>query len=229
MCVYSNDWQFIMTDNIRLVVVDDHGIVREGLVSLLNAQDGIEVVGDCGDANSALDLVRANKPDVLLTDINMPGSCPFEMAKQCLEFESDLKVIFLTAYGTDGNLDRAIKVGGSGFIAKEEPITSIIEAVRAVHEGNEYISEELRNRLVSNQNGEEIDDDKLVRSNLLSTRELEVLRCVARGMTAKIIAKELSISAKTVERHKSNIMSKLGIHSQVELTRYAIREGLINI
>lgn len=214
---------------IKVIVVDDHEVVREGLVTMINTQPDLEVVGDCSDAEAALSLISDTNPDVVMSDISMPGLSPFEMVKRSKEQNPSLNVLFLTAYSTDGNLERALRAGGTGFITKVEPMNTIFEAIRTVSRGEKYFSEEIRERVIKQGENEAKgeDDQMVVRRELLSPREVEVLCCVARGLTAKQIATSLHISAKTVERHKSNIMSKLGIHSQVDLARYAIREGLI--
>ncbi|MDB2447311.1 response regulator transcription factor [bacterium] len=213
-----------MSETIKVVVVDDHEVVREGLVTMINTQPNMEVVGDCGDADTALEIIADRKPDIVMSDISMPGLSPFEMVKRSKEQNPQLRVLFLTAYSTDGNLERALRAGGSGFITKVEPMGVILEAISKVASGESFFSDEIQGRIVGNQGA---DEDLTVRRELLSPREVEVLCCVARGLTAKQIANTLHISAKTVERHKSNIMAKLGIHSQVDLARYAIREGLI--
>ena len=219
-----------MSETIKVVVVDDHEVVREGLVTMINTQTDMEVVGDCGDADTALEIIADRKPDIVMSDISMPGLSPFEMVKRSKEQNPELRVLFLTAYSTDGNLERALRAGGSGFITKVEPMNVILEAIRKVAAGESFFSDEIQGRIVGNQGENQAasgDEDLTVRRELLSPREVEVLCCVARGLTAKQIANTLHISAKTVERHKSNIMAKLGIHSQVDLARYAIREGLI--
>lgn len=218
----------LSNNTIKVVVVDDHEVVREGLVTMINTQQDMEVVGDCGDADTALAIISDKKPDIVMSDISMPGLSPFEMVKRSKEQNENLRILFLTAYSTDGNLERALRAGGSGFITKVEPMNIILEAVRKVSSGESYFSSEIQGRMVGNPSDEHnSEDDLTVRRELLSPREVEVLCCVARGLTAKQIANTLHISAKTVERHKSNIMAKLGIHSQVDLARYAIREGLI--
>ena len=219
-----------MSETIKVVVVDDHEVVREGLVTMINTQTDMEVIGNYGDADTALEVIKDETPDLIMSDISMPGLSPFEMVKRSKEQNPQLKVLFLTAYSTDGNLERALRAGGSGFITKVEPMNIILQAIRTVSSGEKFFSDEVQGRIVGSQckNLDETgDEDLTVRRELLSPREVEVLCCVARGLTAKQIANTLHISAKTVERHKSNIMAKLGIHSQVDLARYAIREGLI--
>ena len=216
---------------VRLVVIDDHEVVRKGLVSVIDSQKDMTVLAHCGDAETGAQHVDEFKPDIVLTDISMPGSSPFDMVRKLKGKHPDTKVIFLTAYSTDSNLERALRAGSSGFVTKTDSIDEILEAIKEVERGNSYFSDNVKGRIVANQNGSSSDQEDgeeiTVRRELLSPREVEVLCCVGRGQTAKQIAGHLNISSKTVERHKSNIMAKLGIHSQVDLARYAIREGLI--
>jgi len=214
---------------IRIVIIDDHSLVREGLMSLLQQESNIAVVGSCGSAKDGLDVISAEKPDVVLTDIGMPDS-PFDMIRSAQAACPNVKFIFVTAYDTDINLERALQVGAHGFLSKLDPSETVCAAIRAVASGQEFFSEEFRDRLVevrSRTSSLNQSQRLAAKHRLLSPREYEVLTCVAKGQSAKQIAKNLHISVKTVDRHKSNIMTKLGIHSQVELARYAIREGLI--
>lgn len=210
----------------RIVVVDDHSMVRDGLVALLGSEEDFEVVGEADNALTAQAIIGEHAPDIVLTDIGMPES-PFEVLRSCIKKDPNLKVIFITAYDTEMNLEQALDLGAKGIISKVTQGSELCHAIREVAAGREYFSEDISERIsmlrqLSNQR-----DKVSARHRLLSPREFEVLRCVANGMPAKAIAKELHISVKTVDRHKSNIMTKLDIHSQVELARYAIREGLI--
>ena len=216
---------------IKIILIDDHEIVRAGLAAILNAQSGMEVIAECGDAHQGLQELQAKKPDVAVVDINMPGPSAFDMVQIALRNLPSLKVIFLSAYNTDSNVERAISSGASGFITKMESLGSIVSAIREVVNGNGPVfSADIRSRVVtSNVSGmPDQQSQNASRKSLLSPREIEILCCVARGQSAKQIAQHLTISAKTVERHKSNIMAKLHLHTQVELTRYAIREGMIS-
>ncbi len=224
---------------IKIVVIDDHEIVRNGLVAMMNAQQDMTVVAECGDADSGLEKILETNPDIVVTDIAMPGGSPFEMVDKAKEKLPALKVVFLTAFSTDGNLVRSMRSGGSGFVTKVDPIDTLIQSIRIVNSGETFFSDEAKKLFVDKEGGA-IGEEEFtamskglpkgvtVRKELLSPREIEVLCCVAKGSTAKQIADALHISAKTVERHKSNIMAKLEIHSQVDLARYAIREGLIS-
>ncbi len=212
----------------RIVIVEDHVLVREGMVALLNGEPDFQVVAEVTDALEAINVINELKPDIVLTDIGMPNS-PFEMVRSCLKHNPSLKVIFITAFSTDLNLERALMIGAKGFISKGTQSRVLCEAIRQVIVGSEYFSEDIRERVTAIKNNRRGDaDGTSSRHRLLSPREFEVLHCVAKGMSAKAIAQELHISVKTVDRHKSNIMAKLNIHNQVDLTRYAIREGLIS-
>jgi DNA-binding NarL/FixJ family response regulator len=222
-----------VNEKITLIIIEDHAVVREGLVAMINTQIDMEVVASCGDPANGLELISQFAPSIVITDISMPEGTPFDMVRNAKEKFPDLKVIFLTAYGTDGNLEKALRSGGEGFISKNEPIQNIIEGIREVHSGGSFFSNDIRERIVKvsrpldQQTNSGYQDEFTVKLQLLSEREIEVLCCVARGLSARQIAGALHISAKTVERHKSNIMAKLGIHTQVDLARFAIREGLV--
>ena len=216
-----------VVESLKVVIIDDHEVVREGLVIVINSQPDMKVVGEANTAKEGLEIIRKTKTHLIITDISLPGEDAFEYTKEFRLAAPGTKVIFLSAYTTDFNLERAIKSGGAGFIAKSEPSMKIVAALREVFNGSSYFSSEAAERIVNLPHSQVELGKVVIKRELLSPRELEVLCSVAKGLTAKEIAKSLSISSKTVERHKSNIMAKLGIHTQVDLTRYAIREGLI--
>jgi DNA-binding NarL/FixJ family response regulator len=217
----------------RVILIDDHEIVRAGLSAVINAEPDLLVVGQQSDAQSGLASIETHKPDVVVVDINMPGASVFDTVQSALRSLPNLKVIFLTAFSSDSNLERAMQCGASGFITKSESLSTIVNAIREVVAGRQpFFSDDVRGRIISSPraNGASALNQMssiAARRSLLSAREQEILCCVAQGQSAKQIATLLNISAKTVERHKSNIMTKLHLHTQVELTRYAIREGMI--
>lgn len=208
----------------KVVVIDDHPLVREGLVSLLKAK-GYHVVADAADAAQGVSLVKEHIPDVLVTDISMPTN-PFGMVKDSIKFLPSLKVVVLTAFGTEFNLEQALSCGVSGFVTKSASTDELADALSEVLSGRQYFSKDIQQRLRELRE-KSAQGNIRARHRSLSRRELEVLKLVANGLPAKAIAKELHISVKTVDRHKSNIMAKLEMHNQVDLTRYAIREGII--
>ena len=220
----------IVNSRKKVVLIDDHEIVRLGLSQIINADQDFEVVGQCADAQAGLSLINQHRPDVVVVDINMPGNGSFEMAQVALRQYPSMKIVFLTAHNTDVNVERALASGAAGFVTKSESLTAIVTALREVTSGRApYLSDDVRGRMVVGLRSTPAGAPTVAsRKSLLSPREVEVLCCVAQGQSAKQIASVLTISSKTVERHKSNIMAKLNLHTQVDLTRYAIREGIIS-
>jgi two-component system response regulator NreC len=196
---------------------------------VINADPELEVVAQSGDTQTGLSQITTLQPDVALVDINMPGPSVFDMVQVALKQLPNLKFIFLTAHHSDINVERALASGASGFVTKAESLTTIAHAVHEVLSGRSpFLSDDVRGKMISTGRSDASPLQITTRRNLLSPREVEVLCYVAHGQSAKQIAGVLDISAKTVERHKSNIMAKLNLHTQVDLTRYAIREGIIS-
>lgn len=208
---------------INIIVMDDHPVVREGLIFMIEREPDIKILADSGDASEVVKLVEEHKPDVLLIDVHMEGQT-FNIVKKALLAHPELKILFITAFDSEENHNKAKKIGANGLVSKLEGAKGICKALRIVSEGESYFSE----AGVARQKVK-----KLSRSNStpvhhpLSPREVDVLCCVAHAMTAKEIANDLHISVKTVDRHKANIMDKLKMRSQIELARYAIRHGFV--
>lgn len=209
----------------RVMVVDDHPIVREGLTHLIERDAEFEVVSQCGSLVQVLDEVQMARPDVILLDIQMEVST-FSVAKKIRSLLPDTKVLFLTAFFTSENVAQAERFGGLGIVSKLQAGDELITALKTVATGATYF----RNvpvgavAVASTTLNQKIPVD-----HPLSPREVDILCCVARAMTAKQIAKTLSISVKTVDRHKANIMDKLSMKSQIEMTRYAIRNRFVDV
>lgn len=210
----------VPTNKIRVLVVDDHPLVRESLMVLLDRAGDIEVVGSAGSAEDALGQSKTLRPDVILMDIEMPGRSPFAVARELAQEPGAPRVLFLSAYLTDGHVQETLSLKNCGYMVKSASVKEIAEAVRSVNDGRTYFSKEVASRFVAT------DHTRVARLSKLTSREREVLRCVARDLSGKEIAHELGLSVRTVDRHKANIMEKLSIHSQVGLTLYAIAEGI---
>ncbi len=210
----------VPVNKIRVLVVDDHPLVRESLVVLLDRSGDIEVVGSAGSAEEALGLSQTLRPDVLLMDIEMPGRSPFAVARELSQVPGAARVLFLSAFLTDSHVQETLTLKGCGYMVKSASVKEIADAVRSVNQGRAYFSKEVASRFVAT------DQSRVARVQKLTSREREVLRCVARDLSGKEIAHELGLSVRTVDRHKANIMEKLAIHSQVGLTLYAIAEGM---
>ena len=215
-----------MTALIKVMIVDDHALVRDVLAERLAAETDIEVVATAPDAGTAVQLVREHGPDVVLMDIDMPGASPFEVAARLRIEAPALKLIFLSAFINDQYIDQALKVQAQGYLSKEEPAAEVIEAIRRAVRGATRFSKAVRDRIILEPGGVRLASRPASRINLLTSREREVLGYLAAGMPKKEIARLLDISPKTVEKHCDHVMDKLDIHDRVKLARYAIREGL---
>lgn len=215
-----------LTRPITVVLADDHTLVRNTLASWLKSAGGIQVVADIGNADAAVDACIAHKPDVVVLDIDMPGLQCFDAARSIKARCPNTRVLFLSAFFHDRYIEDALGVEASGYVTKGESPTTIVEAIRIAVAGGVYFSPEVKTRLVIDSSGVRLAAKKLTRSSLLTAREVEVLRYIARGMAKKEIAATMHLSVKTVDNHCTSMMNKLDIHDRVDLARFAIREGL---
>jgi DNA-binding NarL/FixJ family response regulator len=211
---------------VSVVLADDHALVRSTLASWLNATGEINVVADVGDADAAVDAALAHRPDVIILDIDMPGLLCFDAARAIKARCPSTHIIFLSAFFHDRYIEDALAVEASGYVTKGESPKSIVEAIRIAVSGGAYFSPEVKTRLVIDRGGVSLATKKATRSGLLTAREIEVLRYIARGMAKKEIAATMHLSVKTIDNHCTSIMNKLDIHDRVDLARFAIREGL---
>jgi DNA-binding NarL/FixJ family response regulator len=209
----------------RILLVDDHDLVRSALRGMLDRDGAFEVVGECANAEEALHTAFGCTPDILLIDIDMPGMICFDAVRQMVTRLPNLSVIFLSAFYHDHYIEQALKVGAKGYVLKGDPPSILFAALREVAAGGAYFSAEVRARFALDKDGKVTGEGRTVTSTL-TNREVEVLRYLARGLSKKEIAKTMHLSVKTVEHHSSSVMRKLDIHDRVELARYAIREGL---
>ncbi|CAN7623155.1 response regulator [Paenibacillus sp. LjRoot56] len=210
-------------------MVDDHAVVRSGLMMLLHGKHNMEVVGEAADGEEGIGAAQLLKPDVVLMDLNMPaGMDGLTATTELRRLMPDLAILILTMHDDDEYLFRAIHVGASGYILKSAPHEELLTAIRSVAEGNAYLYPTATKRLMNEyierlKQGENVDT-----FGSLSEREREVLALIAKGFSNKEIAEQLVISVKTVESHKSNVMEKLGLKTRPELVKYAAKKGLLN-
>ena len=217
-----------MSDRLKILLVDDHALLRETLAHRLSAEDDLEVIGTAVDAQGAVDCVAHLTPDVVLMDINMPGMSCFDAADRIRRQLPGTRIVFLSAYWNDGLIEQALRHNAAGYITKNESPARVVEALRQIARGNTFFSDEVRSRLTIGVKGPEVAGRDATRLETLTQREMDVLRCIAQGLSKKDIAHLLHISPKTVAAHSSNIMAKLDIHDRVGLARFAIREGLMS-
>jgi two-component system response regulator NreC len=214
---------------IRVVVVDDHTLMRQGLVGLLDEDPDLVVVGQAGDASSALDTIEETRPDVVLMDVGLPGVSGLELTVRVKRIVPDIRVLVLTMYEREDYLFEALQAGASGYVLKGADIQDLLTAVRTVARGETYVYQSLTGKLVADYLSRIEDGADRKDYDGLSTREREVLALIAEGLTTSQIADRLYLSPHTVQTHRDHVMTKLDLHSRVALTKYAIRKGLIEL
>ncbi len=215
---------------LRLLVVDDHTLLRQALRMLLDGQDGVEVVGEATNGREAVEVAERLRPDVVLMDMVMPGLNGIDATRQIVKRMPGTRVLILTAYLEDERLLQALRAGASGYVVKNSEIDELVLAVQSVHRGNTYFSTSVSEEIAVNEVLLQAKQPE-TRSgyDLLTAREREVLQLIAEGRSNQRIADELVISVKTVEAHKAHIMSKLHAQNRTDLIRYALKRGLVGL
>lgn len=210
---------------IRVVLCDDHAIVRDGLRNLLEAEDDLEVVGEAADGQQGIELVRALRPDVVVMDINMPNLDGVAAVEQLTAELPTLRILILTMYNHEEYLFRTVKAGAKGYLLKDSPIAEVIAAIRAVMQGKSVLAPGLADKLRQPRK----DGDGRDSGEQLSPREQQVLEAVVKGLTNKEIAEQLFITEVTVKLHISNIYRKLGVKSRSQAILHAVKERLVHL
>lgn len=214
--------------SIRIVLVDDHPIVRDGLRSLLHARDDFVIVGEVSSGSEALRLLENAKPDLLIVDLMMSGVTGLEVVRQARQVSPETRIVIFSMYSDEGYILEAIKSGAKGYVFKGSDSTELIRAIREVMADRYYLSGPLSGRVLEwyiQKDGTTEGDPYEV----LTTREREVFRLAAQGLTNVGIAAALNISPRTAEIHRANMMRKLGLQNQTDLVRYAIRRGVVPV
>jgi two-component system, NarL family, response regulator NreC len=209
--------------SVRVLIVDDHAVVRAGLKLLLDAEDDIEAVGEAGNARDAVFRMRSLEPDVVLMDVVMPGESGLEATAKILHESPETKVLVLSMQDDPRYVREAFAVGASGYVLKEAADTELVAAIREVANGGRYVHPTLGARLVT----ADAEERRRADEDPLSDREREVLRLLALGHTNQEIAQMLYISVRTAETHRAHIMQKLRLQSRAELVRHALAQGLL--
>jgi two-component system response regulator NreC len=215
-------------NKIRVLIVDDHGIVRAGIRSLLEDYADIEVVGEAGSGWKAIELATHLQPDVVLMDIAMGDLSGLEATQEIRERAPDVNVLALTMHDREEYFFAMLKAGALGYVLKESEPDELLAAIRAVHRGEAFLSPAVTKAVLEDYLTQRTDQAQ-PRSDNLTLREQEVLRLAAEGKTTREIADMLHLSAKTIEKHRSSMMRKLGLQSLPDLIKYAIRKGLIEV
>ena len=211
---------------IRLLVADDHGLLRAGLVALLNAETGMVVVGEAEDEHSVVSLTVEKKPDIVLMDISMPDSGGIEATRRIKQLVPEAKILILTVHEDKGMMQEALRAGAMGYILKRAIKSELVNAIHAVLRDELYLHPAMA-RLLFLENQPTLYQESRLIPEELTSRELEILRLIARGYTNSQAAEKLHISVRTVEYHRGNLTAKLNLRSRSELMRYAEERGLV--
>lgn len=211
-------------EKLRIVLAEDHEIVRAGVKLLVNSQTDMVVVGEAGDGEVALRLVSELAPDVLVMDISMPGFNGLKAAKRIRQTDKKIKILTLTRHTDDGYLQQLLKAGVNGYVLKQSAPTELINAIRAVGSGKSYLDPALTEKVMGGylRQSTAIENASKIE---ITGRESEVLRLIAWGHSNKEIAGRLELSVKTIEAHKANAMQKLGFASRIDIVRFAVLKG----
>lgn len=211
---------------MRVLIADDHTMVRESLVSVLQADGDVQVVAQAANGVEALEKALRTRPDIVVADLSMPGLNGIEVVRRLRESLPATRVLVLTMHQEDEYVLQAVRAGASGYLVKDSAAAELLAAVRSLHAGRGYFGPQAARALADQlQHPERVLGDPYGR---LTAREREVLHLIAEGMTTKEIARRLAISVKTAENHRGRVLAKLGMRNTAELVRYALRKGLLD-
>jgi len=216
---------------LRILIADDHDVARRGIRSLLESHSGWQVCGEAKDGREAIELARTANADLILLDIGMPNLNGLEAARQILATNPDALILILTMHDTDQVVREVLRAGARGFLLKSDAGRDLIAAVEALQQQRTFFTTKVSQMVLNgflNRDPQE-DEDSYNEGNLLTSREREVIQLLAEGKTSKEVAVTLKLSVKTAETHRTNLMRKLDLHSVADLTRYAVRNGIVQV
>jgi two-component system response regulator NreC len=212
---------------IRILICDDHTLFVEGLKAMLRNESSLEIVGEARDGRRAVELVKTVKPDLLLMDVSMPDMNGPDATRRIREFDQNVKILILTMHEEEDLVAQCLEAGASGYIIKDAPASQLLYAIEVLLKGEKYLSPVVLKKVVAGyvKNSQR----PLTSYDRLSAREREILKLLAEGLSVKEIATRLSLSVKTVDVHKYNLMKKIDVHDRAELIKYAIQKKLIAV
>lgn len=213
-------------EQIRVMIADDHTVVRQGIRIVLEEVDGLEIVAEAGDGDEALELAREHRPDVILLDVTMPERTGLEVTRALRDEGVEAGILILSMHDDPEYVLQAVRAGADGYVLKDVAPAELRKAIRTVHEGREYFAERVTHQLSVGLRAELEREQRKSRMDSLTARETEVLLLVADGLTNREIAEKLDISPRTVETHRERLMTKLRIRTVAGLTRLVVEEGL---
>ena len=216
-----------MVNKIRVVLAEDHTLVRKGLKAILSGYPNIEVIGEASDGREAVQLAETLHPHVVVIDINMPGLNGLEATDRIKHRCPDVRILVLSMHANEEYVLQVLRSGASGYLLKDSATEELVKGIESVNEGEAYLSPRISKTVIADYVRRTDAEDQRAPHEMLTPREREILQLVAEGHTSKEIAEQLHLSIKTVETHRANLMDKLDIHNRAGLIRYAIRAGLI--
>ncbi len=216
-------------NRIKIILVDDHQMFRDGVKSVLSDEETIDIIGEVGHANDLYEILKSKNPDLIITDISMPDISGIEIAKYVSENHPQIKILILSMHSNEEFISKALSVGANGYLPKDTSMDELLEAINSIYKGNNYFNKKISDTILKsfiNKTKQESGESK---PECLTKREKEIVSLVVEGLTNKEIADKLFISIRTVDSHKNNIMQKLNLKSSVELVKYAIKNNLAKI
>jgi DNA-binding NarL/FixJ family response regulator len=222
-----------MKDKLKVVLIDDHQIIREGLANMLREADDIHLCGCAADYPSAIELIMKSSPDVVITDLSLPGKSGIDLIRKVQEIAPDIHILVLSMYVSEDYIFNALRAGARGYLPKQDTTKSdLFNAIRTVAGGEQYFSDSIAQvitRIFSNSAKRSQVSENVARTMILTSREIEILRLFAEGYSNQEISEKLNISVRTVETHKNNIMQKYNFRSTVDMVKFAIRNNLAEL
>jgi DNA-binding NarL/FixJ family response regulator len=215
----------------NIIIIDDHPLFREGLKTIISRDDRFEVVGEAGSGHEGFDMVKRLKPDLVVIDISLPDQSGIQLARDLRELLSEIKILIVSMHSKIDYIAEAFQAGATGYVVKESASERLLQGLKSVAKGDYYLDSSVSHAVVENLMKSPLKAAKITDADYatLTPREQEVMRLLAEGLSSKAVAEKLFISPKTVENHRANIMNKLGLHSTIELVRYAAKLGLIDV
>lgn len=220
-----------MAEQKNIIIIDDHPLFREGLKTIISRDDRFKVVGEAGSGHEGFNMVKRLKPDLVVIDISLPDQSGIQLARDLRERLSEIKILIVSMHSKIDYIAEAFQAGATGYVVKESASERLLQGLKSVAKGDYYLDSSVSHAVVENLMKSPLKAAKITDADYatLTPREQEVMRLLAEGLSSKAVAEKLFISPKTVENHRANIMNKLGLHSTIELVRYAAKLGLIDV
>lgn len=214
---------------IKIILVDDHQMFRDGVKAVLHDEETMDVVGEVGSGEELYELLKSVTPDIIITDISMPDTSGIEITRYLTEKYPSVKVLILSMHKNEEFITKSLSAGANGYLPKDTSMKELLEAIEVISQGSNYFNREISDTLLSSIIRKSKSEAKAAKTVALTSREREIISLVAEGLTNKEIAERLFISIRTVDSHKNNIMQKLNLKSTVEMVKYAIKNNLAEL